>query len=106
MDTTVSDPIGMMQKIIPHLMRIIDESGVDLPPNPLGILTGPDAGLLAPVLPGFIPACVGGETAAAVTAARLALVFFAGPPPTRPHITYGLRRSAAGTADGGLDAFR
>ena|ERR1700752_1421254 len=73
MDTTVSDPIGIMQKIIPHLMRIIDESGVDLPPNPSGILSGPGAGLLAQVLPGFIPAGVGGETAAAVTAARLAL---------------------------------
>lgn len=31
---------------------------------------------------------VGGETAAAVQAARLALQFFAAQPPTKPHITY------------------
>jgi hypothetical protein len=87
MDTTVSDLIRMVQKIIPHLLRILDESGVDLPPNRLGILTGVWAGLVAAMLPGVMPN-VGGETAAAVQAAKLALVFFAGPPPTKPHITY------------------
>ena len=60
---------------------------MELPPNPLGILTGVGAGLMAAMLPGVVPN-VGGETAAAVQAAKLALVFFAGPPPTRPHITY------------------
>ena len=87
MDTKVSDPIGMMQKMIPHLLRILHESGVDLTPNPIGILTGVFAGLVAAMLPGVMPN-VGGETAAAVQAAKLALIFYAGPPPTRPHITY------------------
>ncbi|CRZ16342.1 peptidoglycan-binding domain-containing protein [Mycolicibacterium neworleansense] len=88
MDTTVSDPIGMMQKVIPHLIKILDEAGVDLPPNPLGILNGVWAGLVSSLLPGVVPAQFGSETAAAVHAARLALTFFAAQPPTRPHITY------------------
>lgn len=88
MDTEVSDPFRMMQRINPHLLDILDEAGIQLPFNPIGILTGLGAGLLAQFLPGVVPVGVGGETAAAVTAARLALVFFAGPPPTRPHITY------------------
>jgi hypothetical protein len=87
MDTKVSDPIGMMQKMIPDILGMLDEAGVDLPPNPVGILAGVWAGLVAAMLPGVMPN-VGGETAAAVQAAKLALIFFAGPPPTRSHITY------------------
>jgi hypothetical protein len=88
MDTFISNPVKMMEKIIPHLLRMVDEAGIDLPPNPFGILTGLGVGLLAQLLPTMVPPGVGGETAAAVTAARLALTFFIGSPPTRPHITY------------------
>ena len=59
MDTTVSDPIGMMQKLIPHLLMLLDESGVDLPLNIPGIITGAFAGLLATLLPGRIPSAGG-----------------------------------------------
>ena len=87
MDTTVSKPVEMMAKMIPHMLRMLDEAGVQLPLNIPAMVTGVFAGLLASLLPGVVPN-VGGETAAAVHAARLALQFFAAQPPTRPHITY------------------
>ena len=75
MDTTVSNPVAMMQKLIPHLLRMLDEAGVQLPlEDSRAMVTGVFAGLLASLLPGVVPN-VGGETAAAVHAARLALQF-------------------------------
>ena len=46
MDTTVSNPVAMMQKMIPHLLRMLDEAGVQLPLNIPAMVTGVFAGLL------------------------------------------------------------
>lgn len=92
MDTEVSDPLGTLRKLIPNLLRLLDESGVNLPfINIPTIITGAIAGLVLAFLPDEITRFLGlgdNETAAAVQAAIEALRFFIGPPPTRDHITY------------------
>ena len=92
MDTEVSDPLGMLRKLIPNLLRLLDEAGVDLPLiNIPGMVSGALAGLLLAFLPDEIGKLLGmgdNETAAAVQAAVEALRFFIGPPPTRDHISY------------------
>ncbi|CAN5704540.1 hypothetical protein BH09ACT8_BH09ACT8_33790 [soil metagenome] len=87
MNTQVHDPIALAGAMIPILLKILDDAGIQLPLNIPGIITGAFAGLLAGLLPGIIP---GGdaETAAAVQAAIIALKFYADQPTTRAHITY------------------
>lgn len=97
MDTQVSDPGGTLLKVIRHLLKLLDEAGVDLPFNPGGMVTGALAGLLISLLPSLpIPTIGNKETASAVQAAILALRFFAGPPPTAAHISYEHRHAIPG----------
>lgn len=88
MDTEVSDPIGTVRKMIPLILQLLDEAGVDLPFNIPRMITGAFAGLLSAFLPGIPAAFSGGETGAAVRAAIVALRFFATNPPTAAHISY------------------
>ena len=94
LDTTVSDPAGTAAKLIPTLLRMLDEAGVQLPLNIPGIMTGAFAGLLAALLPG-VPTN-NNETAAAVQAAVVAMKFYGSQPPTLPHITYEFAEATPG----------
>lgn len=100
MDTEVSDPIGTAVKLIPNLLRIVNEAGIELPvPNVPGILTGALAGLLLAFLPAEVGRLLGmgdNESAAAVMAAVEALRFFADQPPTADHISYEFRHAIPG----------
>ncbi|MFV8173814.1 hypothetical protein [Mycolicibacterium peregrinum] len=95
MATTVSDPIGTVRKMIPLLLQLLDEAGVELPFNIPGMITGALAGLLVAILPTELANLLGTvgnrETAAAVQAAIVALKFFASNPPTAAHISYEWR---------------
>lgn len=94
MATEVTDPVGTVRKMIPLLLGLLDEAGVDLPFNIPGMVTGALAGLLASLLPGL--PVTGGETGAAVQAAMIALKFFTANPPTAPHISYEWRQAIPG----------
>ncbi|MDV7195752.1 hypothetical protein [Mycolicibacterium fortuitum] len=95
MATTVSDPVGTVAKMIPLILQLLNEAGVELPFNIPGIITGAAAGLLAALLPAELAKLLGAagnrETAAAVQAAIIALRFFASNPPTAAHISYEWR---------------
>lgn len=86
MDLEVSDPLGTLRKMIPHLIRLLGEAGVELPFNVPGMAINALAGLLASFLPNL--PLSGGETGAAVQAAIIALRFFLDRPATRAHISY------------------
>lgn len=95
-NTEVSDPVGTARKMIPLLLQLLDEAGVDLPLSIPGMALGALAGLLAAFLPAIPEAMQGGETGAAVQAAILALKFFADSPPTADHISYDSRQAIPG----------
>ena len=95
LDAQVHDPMTMVRDMIPVLLKILDDAGVQLPFNLAGVLGGAGAGLLAALLPGLIPAG-DSETAAAVQATVIALRFFADQPPTRAHITYQFEEALPG----------
>ncbi|MBU8830815.1 hypothetical protein [Mycolicibacterium goodii] len=96
MNTTVSDPIGTVRKMIPLLLQLLDEAGVEFPFVIPLLVTNALAGLLAAFLPGLPAAMSGGETGAAVQAAIVALKFFASNPPTAAHISYEWREAWPG----------
>lgn len=102
MNTTVSDPIGSMRKLIPLILQLLDEAGIEMPFNIAGMAIGALAGLLASFLPGIPEAFAGGETGAAVQAAIVALKFFADQPPTADHISYEWREAWPGQTYLGL----
>jgi hypothetical protein len=87
MNTQVHDPITLAQKMIPAVLEIVGDAGVQLPLNVPDLVTGAFAGLLATLLPGTVPHD-DNKTSAAVQAAVIALKFYADQPTTRPHITY------------------
>ncbi|MFV8242197.1 hypothetical protein [Mycolicibacterium peregrinum] len=100
MGTTVSDPVGTVTKMIPLLLKLLDEAGIQLPfLNIPSVVTGALAGLLLALLPAQVGGLLGNtdnETAAAVQAAIEALRFFASNPPTASHISYEFREAIPG----------
>lgn len=96
MDTEVTDPIGTVWRMLPHLLNLLDEAGIELPFFIPGLITDAVAGLLASFLPGIPEAFSGGETGAAVQAAIIALRFYADNPPTANHISYEHREAIPG----------
>jgi hypothetical protein len=92
MGTQVSDPLGTVQKILPHIFAILQDAGVNLPfVNLPGVLSGLVLGLIASALPNPNDHGMNNDTAAAVRAASLGIAFATANPPTAPHIEYHIR---------------
>lgn len=99
----LSNIIDTTKRLIPLIMEIMEEAGIELPAVLAG-LGGGIPGLISfglPILIGMLPgliAGIGGNTAdltgpaAAAQAAIIALKFMASQPPTAPHIQYEFRQ--------------
>lgn len=85
-NTEVADPIATAMRVPPYILQLLDDSGIQLPPNIPGIIAGGFAGLLAGLIPALVPMAGDNETAAAAQAAILGLRFAAAG--TGPHIQY------------------
>ncbi|MGB0972483.1 MAG: hypothetical protein ACPGVG_16215 [Mycobacterium sp.] len=99
MDIELSHPIDTTKNLVRSFLKLLDESGVDLPMDIPGIITGALAGLLRAVLPAKFADYLrigDRETAASLQAAILALKFFVDWPPTADHISYEFRDSIPG----------
>lgn len=97
MNTQVSDPIGTIAAVIPHILEMVADAGITLPilgsvgNNHGATLNLGLVGMLLPLLSGALPALLGNSSqvtgpAAAVQAAILALRFFGSG--TADHINY------------------
>lgn len=98
-DLSMDDPLGLMVKMLPMILKVMDEAGISLPfvGGALGSLLNPVAliGLMLPMLLAMLPGLIGGiggspgqltGPAAAAQAGIIAMKFlFAG---TGPHIRY------------------
>lgn len=93
-DIQLNDLIGFTTTFVKHVLKLVSDAGVGLPPDLFGLGLGAFMGLVKSLIPKLNTDIGNPKTAAAAQAGVLALRFLASQPPTAPHVTYEFDEAA------------